>query len=74
MFKIYKNLYKIDLSSMSIRCNRNYAQNLGPINAVLQSEYTFRERVFLEIVRCTKHSFMNRIKDDWNKLDGFKWF
>ena len=70
MFEIYKNLNKIDLSSISIRCNRNYAQNLGPGNAVLQKRRA-SIRLEKELVRnwkVRKAFFMNRIADDWNKL------
>ena len=34
MFRIYKNFNKNELTSMSIKCNRDFAQNLGSTNAV----------------------------------------
>ena len=48
----------------------NYAQNLGPANAVLQR---WRASICLEkefVRNCKVHEtfFMNRIADDWNKL------
>ena len=71
MLKIYKNFNKIDLSSMSIRCNRNYAQNLRPENAVLQRRASINlEKEFVRNYKVRETFFMKRIADDWNKLSN----
>ena len=67
MFKIYKNFNKIDLSSLSIRCNGSYAQNLGFANIVLQRKRASirLKKEFVRNYKVRETFFMNRIVDDW---------
>ena len=54
---------------MSIRCNRNYAQNLGPANAILQRRASIRlEKEFVRNCKVRETFFMNKIADHWNKF------
>ena len=57
-------------SPLSIRCKRNYAQNLGPANEILQRRRAIirLEKEFVRNCKVRETFFMNRIADDWNKL------
>ena len=58
------------LQCISIRCNKNYAQNLEPENAVLKRRIPSidLEKEFVRNCKVRETFFMNTIADDCNKL------
>ena len=50
---------------MSIRCDKNYVQNLGPASEVLQRRASIRlEKEFFRNCKVRETFFMNIITDD----------
>jgi len=71
MFKIHKKMNKVDLSSLDVDNEKNYAQISGPAEAVVRRRRA-SVRVAKEFIKnCSpRETFLtNRAADQWNGLD-----